>query len=111
MVGVGKETASGAKDNRKERQRLMAMAQAREIDNNLVAELTRWGRSTISRIVAAQDRGKKIGRQSGQRVKANRLATKVIKLVEEGQPYRQIAARLKMSKTIVVEIVKRHRCK
>jgi DNA invertase Pin-like site-specific DNA recombinase len=141
----------------------MALAQARKIDNILVTELTRWGRSTIdlihslqelqswgvaliaqsglqfdlrtsqgkliasimaslaeferdlirervkSGIAAAQARGKKIGRQSGDRVKVDRLAPKVIKLVDSGQSYRQIASMLKISKTTVTEIIKRHR--
>ncbi len=163
VVGIWKETGSGAKENRKERQEILSLAQARKIDIILVTELTRWGRSTIdlihtlqqlqswgvsliaqsglqfdlgtsqgrliatiiaslaeferdlirervkSGIAAAQARGKKIGRQLGQRVKADRLAPKVIKLVEDGQSYRQIAAKLKISKTTVTDIIKRHR--
>ena len=62
-----------------------------------------------SGIVAAQARGKKIGRQLGQRVKADRLAPKVINLVKGGQSYRQIAAKLDISKTTVTEIMRRHR--
>ena len=46
VVGVFKETASGMKVNRTERNRVMALAQAREIDAILVTELSRWGRST-----------------------------------------------------------------
>jgi len=46
VVGVFKETASGMKANRTERNRVMALAQAREIDAVLVTELSRWGRST-----------------------------------------------------------------
>jgi putative DNA-invertase from lambdoid prophage Rac len=163
IVGVWNETASGAKDNRKQRQAIMELAQTRSIDAILVTELTRWGRSTIdlihtlqqlkswdvsliaqsglqfdlgtsqgkliasimaslaefesdlicervkSGIAAAKARGKKIGRQPGQRVKADRLAPKVLKLVGAGESYRQIAAKLKISKTTVNDIVKRHR--
>ena len=45
VVGVWKETASGAKDDRAERKKVLALAQARNIDVILVTELTRWGRS------------------------------------------------------------------
>jgi Resolvase, N terminal domain len=47
VIGVWKETASGAKDDRTERKKVMALAQAREIDGILVTEPTRWGRSTM----------------------------------------------------------------
>ena len=40
------ETASGAKNDRKERAKVMKLAQSREIDAVLVTELSRWGRST-----------------------------------------------------------------
>ena len=46
VVGVWKETASGAKQDRLERQKVMALAQARSIEAIVVTELTRW-RSTI----------------------------------------------------------------
>ena len=48
IVGVWKETGSGAKDDRAERKKILALAQAREIDVVLVTELTRWGRSRSS---------------------------------------------------------------
>lgn len=41
-----KETISGTKVSRKERNKIMALAQARKIDAILVTELSRWGRST-----------------------------------------------------------------
>jgi putative DNA-invertase from lambdoid prophage Rac len=41
VVGVWKETASGAKDDRAEREKVLASAQARNIDVILVTELTR----------------------------------------------------------------------
>jgi len=47
VVGVWKEIASGSKDQRPERKKLMALAQDRRIDSILVTELTRWGRSTM----------------------------------------------------------------
>ena len=46
VVGIFKETASGAKDNRPERRKVLTLAQARKIDAVLVTELSRWGRST-----------------------------------------------------------------
>lgn len=44
------ETASGAKCDRAERKKVIALAKARSIDVILVSELTRWGRSTIDLI-------------------------------------------------------------
>lgn len=46
MVGVFKETASGASVDRTARNRIIGLAQARQIDAILVTELSRWGRST-----------------------------------------------------------------
>ncbi|HBQ48458.1 MAG TPA: DNA resolvase, partial [Hyphomonas atlantica] len=46
VVGVFKETASGASVNRTARNRLLDLAQTRQIDAILVSELSRWGRST-----------------------------------------------------------------
>jgi DNA invertase Pin-like site-specific DNA recombinase len=47
VVGVFKETGSGAKLDRAERKKIMALAQARMIDTVLVTELSRWGRGTL----------------------------------------------------------------
>ena len=44
--GIFKETASGARNNRLARSRVLELAQARRIDAILVTELSRWGRST-----------------------------------------------------------------
>ncbi len=41
------ETASGVKDNRPVRKKVLALAQARKIDAILVTEMSRFGRSTI----------------------------------------------------------------
>ena len=163
VVGVWKETASGTKQNRAERQKVVALAQARQIDAILVTELTRWGRSTLdliqtlqdlqtwdvslvaqtglqfdlatpqgrliaqlmaaiaeferdlvservrSGLAAAKAKGKVLGRQPGQRIKSDLLAPKVIQMVEDKVSYRTIAHDLKLSKTTVTEIVKRHR--
>ena len=40
------ETASGSRPSRRERKRVLELAQRREIDAVLVTELSRWGRST-----------------------------------------------------------------
>jgi DNA invertase Pin-like site-specific DNA recombinase len=55
IVGVFRETASGARLDRAERRRVMALAQAREIDVILVTELSRWGRSTIDLLHTLRD--------------------------------------------------------
>ena len=55
VVGVWKETASGAKNDRAARQKVLALAQAREIDVILVTELTRWGRSMLDLFHTLQD--------------------------------------------------------
>jgi putative DNA-invertase from lambdoid prophage Rac len=47
VAGVFKETGSGAKLDRIERKKVMALARRREIDAVLVSELSRWGRSTL----------------------------------------------------------------
>ena len=47
VVGVFMETGSGVKLDRVERRKVMALAQARQIDVVLVTELYRWGRSTM----------------------------------------------------------------
>ena len=59
-----------------------------------------------SGIAAARRRGVVFGRRPGQRVKA---APKVLKLVGEGQSYREISHRLGLSKNTVLDIVKRDR--
>jgi putative DNA-invertase from lambdoid prophage Rac len=163
FVGVWKETASGSQDNRPERKKVMAIAQARKIDAIAVTELTRWGRSTLdlvhtlhdlqaygvslvaqtglqfdlstsqgkliasvmaalaeferdllrervrSGMAAAKARGRVFGRRPGQRVKADKLAPKVLELIAAGQSYRQIGRLLDLSKNTVLEIVKRAR--
>lgn len=163
MIKVFKEKGSGTKLDRAERKKILALAQAREIDCVLVTELSRWGRSTIdllgtlreleswkvsviamsgmtfdistphgrmmatflsgiaeferdliservkSGLAAAKARGKKLGRQTGQRPKSDRLAPKVVAMIEEGRSYRWIARDLGISKNTVMDIVKRAR--
>src|SRR5262245_1148650 len=55
IIGVFKETASGAKNDRPERKKVLALAQAREIDAILVTELSRWGRSTQDLVQTLDD--------------------------------------------------------
>jgi putative DNA-invertase from lambdoid prophage Rac len=55
VVGVFKETASGARNDRVERKKVMALAQARKIDAVLVTELSRWGRSTQDLVQTLDD--------------------------------------------------------
>jgi putative DNA-invertase from lambdoid prophage Rac len=149
VAGIFKETGSGAKLDRAERRKIMALAQARQIDAVLVTELSRWGRSTIdllntlrelenwkvsviamngmtfdlssphgrmlatflsgiaeferdliservkSGLAAAKARGRKLGRQPGQRPKSDKLAPKVLALIAEGRSYRWIARDLR----------------
>ncbi len=47
VIGVWKETISGVRLEPPERQKLLALAQNRQIDAVLVTELTRWGRSML----------------------------------------------------------------
>jgi len=163
VIDVFKETASGTSVSRTARNRIMELAQARQIDVILVTELSRWGRSTQdlletlnrlagwkvsvvamsgmtfeletphgrmmatmlagiaqferdliservkSGLAAAKARGKKLGRQPGQRPKSDKLAPEVIAASEEGRSYRWIARDLSISKNTVLDIMKRHR--
>jgi DNA invertase Pin-like site-specific DNA recombinase len=163
VVGVWREVASGSKDQRPERRKVMALAQDRRVDAILVTELTRWGRSTMdlvqtlhdlqawnvsliaqtglqfdlstpqgkliaslmaalseferdllrerirSGFAAAKAKGRIFGRKLGERPKSDRLAPKVISLLDEGRSYRFIARELGLSPTTVMAIAKRHR--
>ena len=62
-----------------------------------------------SSLAAARARGKKLGRQPGQRPKSERLAPKVLHTVGDGRSYRWIAHDLGISKNTVADIAKRHR--
>jgi DNA invertase Pin-like site-specific DNA recombinase len=55
IVAVFRETASGAKNDRAERKKVMGLAQAREVDAILVTELSRWGRSTQDLVQTLDD--------------------------------------------------------
>ena len=45
VLGIFKETASGARNDRLARNRVLQLTQARRSDAVLVTELSRWGRS------------------------------------------------------------------
>ena len=55
VVGIYKETGSGARMDRVERRKVIALAQRREIDAVLVTELSRWGRSTVDLLHTLED--------------------------------------------------------
>ncbi len=79
------------------------MAALAEFERDLVRERVRSG------LAAAKARGVTLGRRPGQRIKSDALSPKVIEMVEAAVPYRTIAHQLKISKTTVSDIVKRHR--
>jgi putative DNA-invertase from lambdoid prophage Rac len=163
VVGIFKETGSGVRLDRAERRKVMALAQAHQIDAVLVIELSRWGRSTTdllatlkelevrrvsvialngmafdlgtphgrmiatvlagiaefereliqerirSGIAAAKARGKKLGRQTGERPKSDRFAPRVLALAAKGRSYRLIGREVGLSKNTVADIVQRRR--
>lgn len=55
VIATLEEKASGAKNDRAERAKILKMAQARLIDVVLVTELSRWGRSTQDLISTLQE--------------------------------------------------------
>jgi putative DNA-invertase from lambdoid prophage Rac len=62
-----------------------------------------------SSLAAAKARGKRLGRQPGQRPKADRLAPKVLALVAQKRSYRLIGRELGLSKNTVAAIIQRSR--
>jgi DNA invertase Pin-like site-specific DNA recombinase len=48
IVGVWNEIAPGPKQERAERRKVLALAQARKFDAILVTELNSWGRSVLN---------------------------------------------------------------
>lgn len=55
VIGIYKETGSGVKLDRTERRKVMALAQARQIDAVLVTELSRWGRGTTDLLASLRE--------------------------------------------------------
>lgn len=74
-----------------------------EFERELMQERIRSG------IAAAKARGKRLGRQHGQRPKSDRLAPKVLALVGQGRSYRLVGREVGLSKNTVADIVKRGR--
>ena len=74
-----------------------------EFERDLTQERIRSG------IAAAKARGKRLGRQPGQRPKSDRLAPKALALIEQGRSYRLVGRELGISKNTVADIVKRNR--
>ena len=74
-----------------------------EFERDLLRERVRSG------LAAAKARGKLLGRQPGQRPKSDRLAPKVLALVDAGRSYRLVGRELGLSKNTVADIVKRRR--
>ena len=74
-----------------------------QFERDLLSERVKSG------LAAAKARGKKLGRQHGQRPKSNRLTPKVLEAVRVGKSYRWIARDLGISKNTVTDIVKRNR--
>jgi putative DNA-invertase from lambdoid prophage Rac len=54
-------------------------------------------------------RGKRLGRQFGQRPKSDRAASKVLPLIEQGRSYRLISREVGLNKNTVAEVAKRSR--
>ena len=71
-------------------------------ERELIQERIRSG------MAAAKARGKRFGRQLGQRP-SDRLAPRVLALVAQGRSYRLIGRELGLSKNTVADIVKRTR--
>lgn len=161
IVGEYTETASGAKNDRQERNKVIKLAQGKKIDAVLVSELSRWGRSTadlmstlellesrgvsviaqsglqmdlstaagklmatilsgvsqferellvertLSGMEAARQRGKVIGRQSGDNFRTGKHEAKIKALMTEGKSLGQIASEIGISKSSVANVVKR----
>ena len=85
--------------------RMMAtmLAGIAQFERDLLSERVKSG------LAAARARGKKLGRQPGQRPKSDKLAPKVLQAIEDGRSYRWIARDLGISKNTVTDIVRRHR--
>ncbi|MGL4617912.1 MAG: recombinase family protein, partial [Chroococcidiopsis sp.] len=81
---------------------------------NLMCSLAEFERDLMrerikSGLASARARGKILGRRTGQHIKADRLAPKVLAMIADKKSYRYISKELQISKTTVVEIVKRDR--
>jgi putative DNA-invertase from lambdoid prophage Rac len=79
------------------------MASLAEFERDLLRERVRSG------LAAAKARGRRLGRQYGERPKSDRLAPKVLELLNAGCSYRQIAHEVRLSKNTVMGIIQRNR--
>ena len=73
-----------------------------QFERDLLSERVKSG------LAAAKARGRKLGRQPGQRPKSDKLAPKVMDAIAAGRSYRWIARDLGISKNTVLDIAKRH---
>ena len=71
-----------------------------QFERDLISERVKSG------LAAARTRGKKLGRQPGQRPKSDRLTPKVLHAIDGARSYRWIARDLGISKNTVADIVK-----
>jgi putative DNA-invertase from lambdoid prophage Rac len=79
------------------------MASLAEFERDLLRERVRSG------LAAARARGKKLGRQHGERPKSEKMTPMVLQLINEGESYRKIATELNLSKNTVMSIAQRNR--
>jgi DNA invertase Pin-like site-specific DNA recombinase len=82
IVGVFTEKASGARNDRVERKKVMGLAQRREIEAILVSELSRWGGSTkdlIETLAEVHDRGVSVLPLNGQSFDLNSANGKLMR--------------------------------
>jgi DNA invertase Pin-like site-specific DNA recombinase len=68
---------------------------------------TSLGKLIASVMAALAEFERDLLRQRGQRIKADRVASRVLALVATGHPYRQVGRLLNISKNTVLDIVKR----
>jgi DNA invertase Pin-like site-specific DNA recombinase len=86
-----------------ERMLATSLSGTAEFESDLISERIKSG------LASAKARGKKLGRQPGHRPKSDRLAPKVLALIDEGRSYRWIARDQGISKNTVADIVIRNR--
>lgn len=101
VVGVFMEKASGARNDRQERKKVLAMAQARQIDAVLVTELSRWGRSTkdlLETLDELHDRGVSVLPLNGQSFDLNSANGRLMRTI--------IAALAEFERDIIRERIK-----
>jgi DNA invertase Pin-like site-specific DNA recombinase len=85
--------------------RMMAtvIAGIAEFERDLMGERIKSG------LAAAQARGRRLGRQDGQRPKSDRFGQSVLAVAAQGRSYRLIGREYGLGKNTVADIVKRAR--